>query len=90
METAEDPITCNSICPGYVLTPLVDKQITDLMAKKGLDRKTVEQDIILDRQPSKTFATPGQIAGTALFLCSDAAEQITGTTIAVDGGWTAS
>jgi len=90
LETAEDPITCNAICPGYVLTPLVDKQITDLMAEKGLDRRTVEHDIILDRQPSKTFATPEQIAGTAVFLCTSTADQITGTTISVDGGWTAS
>jgi len=90
LETAQDPITCNAICPGYVLTPLVDKQITDLMREKGLDRETVERDIILDRQPSKTFATPEQIAGTAVFLCSDVAAQITGTTISVDGGWTAS
>jgi 3-hydroxybutyrate dehydrogenase len=90
METAEDPITCNAICPGYVLTPLVDKQIEDLMKAKGLDRKTVERDIILDRQPSKTFATPEQIAGTALFICSASADQITGTSFSVDGGWTAS
>ncbi len=90
METAEEPITCNAICPGYVMTPLVEKQITDLMEKRKLDRETVERDVILDRQPSKEFATIDQIAGSALFLCSDAAEQITGTTISVDGGWTAS
>ncbi len=90
METAEEPITCNAICPGYVMTPLVDKQVTDLMEKKKLDREQVERDVILDRQPSKEFATIDQIAGSALFLCSDAADQITGTTISVDGGWTAS
>lgn len=90
METAEEPITCNAICPGYVMTPLVEKQIVDLMAQKKLDRETVERDIILDRQPSKQFATIDQIAGTAMFLCSDAADQITGTSISVDGGWTAS
>lgn len=90
METAEEPITCNAICPGYVMTPLVDKQVRDLMESKGLDRETVERDIILDRQPSKTFATIEQIAGTAAFLCSAAADQITGTEISVDGGWTAS
>ncbi len=89
VETAEEPITCNAICPGYVITPLVEKQITDLMAQKKLDRETVERDIILDRQPSKKFATIEQIAGTAVFLCSPAADQITGTTISVDGGWTA-
>ncbi len=90
METAQEPITCNAICPGYVMTPLVDKQVTDLMDSSGEDRKTVENDMIMDRQPSKTFATIDQIAGTAVFLCSDAADQITGTTISVDGGWTAS
>lgn len=90
LETAEEPITCNAICPGYVMTPLVEKQITDLMEQKKLDRETVERDIILDRQPSKQFATIDQIAGTAVFLCSPAADQITGTTISVDGGWTAS
>jgi 3-hydroxybutyrate dehydrogenase len=90
METAGQGITCNAICPGYVMTPLVDKQVTDLMAQKKLDRTTVEQDIILDRQPSKQFATIEQIAGTAAFLCTAAADQITGTTISVDGGWTAS
>jgi 3-hydroxybutyrate dehydrogenase len=90
METAEEAITCNAICPGYVMTPLVDKQVTDLMKKRDLDRETVERDVILDRQPSKDFATIDQIAGSALFLCSDAADQITGTTLSVDGGWTAS
>ncbi len=90
METARDPITCNAICPGYVMTPLVEKQVKDLMESKGLDRETVETDLILDRQPSKQFATIDQIAGTALFLCQAAADQITGTTISVDGGWTAS
>ncbi len=90
METAEEPITCNAICPGYVMTPLVDRQVKDLMKKRDLDRETVEKDLIMDRQPSKQFATIDQIAGTALFLCQPAADQITGTTISVDGGWTAS
>ena len=90
LETAEEAITCNAICPGYVMTPLVDRQIIDLMAKHKIDRRTAERDMILDRQPSKQFATIDQIAGTAAFLCSPAADQITGTTISVDGGWTAS
>ncbi|MGB8621856.1 MAG: 3-hydroxybutyrate dehydrogenase [Paracoccaceae bacterium] len=90
METAEEPITCNAICPGYVMTPLVEKQVQDWMAQKNLDRETVVRDIILDRQPSKQFATIEQIAGTAAFICSDSADQITGTTFSVDGGWTAS
>jgi len=89
LETAQDPITCNAICPGYVLTPLVEAQIPDTMKEYGMDRETVVRDVILTRQPSKEFATVEQLGGTALFLCSDAAAQITGTTISVDGGWTA-
>jgi len=89
LETAEDPITCNAICPGYVLTPLVEAQIPDTMEKYGMDRDTVVREVLLERQPSKQFATVEQIGGTVVFLCSPAAEQITGTTISVDGGWTA-
>ncbi|MFD1911963.1 3-hydroxybutyrate dehydrogenase [Halodurantibacterium flavum] len=89
LETARDPITCNAICPGYVLTPLVESQIPDQMKKHGMDRETVIREVMLDRQPSGQFATVEQIGGTTVFLCSDAAEQITGTTISVDGGWTA-
>ncbi len=89
LETAEEPITCNAICPGYVLTPIVEKQIPDQMAVHGMDRETVIREVMLSRQPSREFATVEQIGGTAVFLCSDAAAQITGTTISVDGGWTA-
>ncbi|SET32184.1 3-hydroxybutyrate dehydrogenase [Oceanicella actignis] len=89
LETAEEPITANAICPGYVLTPLVEAQIPDTMEKYGMDRETVIREVLLERQPSKRFATVEQIGGVAAFLCSDAAEQITGTTISVDGGWTA-
>jgi len=89
LETAEDPITCNAICPGYVLTPLVEAQIPDTMAQYGMDCETVVRDVLLTRQPSKQFATTEQIGGTTAFLCSAAADQITGTTISVDGGWTA-
>jgi len=89
LETAEDPITSNAICPGYVLTPLVEKQIPATMEKYGMDRDQVIREVMLARQPSKQFATPEQIGGTAVFLCSAAADQITGTTISVDGGWTA-
>jgi 3-hydroxybutyrate dehydrogenase len=89
LETAEEPITCNAICPGYVLTPLVEAQIPGTMEKYGMTRDQVIRNVLLDRQPSKQFATVGQVAGTALFLCSPAADQITGTTISVDGGWTA-
>ncbi|ANB34909.1 3-hydroxybutyrate dehydrogenase [Rhodovulum sulfidophilum] len=89
LETAEEPITCNAICPGYVLTPLVEAQIPDQMKTHDMDRETVIREVMLDRQPSKEFATVEEIGGTAVFLCSDAAKQITGTTISVDGGWTA-
>jgi len=89
LETAEEPITCNAICPGYVLTPLVEAQIPDQMKAHKMDRETVIREVMLDRQPSKQFATVEQIGGTTVFLCSDAAAQITGTTISVDGGWTA-
>lgn len=89
LETATDPITCNAICPGYVLTPIVEKQIPDTMKEYGMSREDVIQNVMLQRQPSKEFATTEQMGGTAAFLCSDAAAQITGTTISVDGGWTA-
>jgi len=89
LETAEEPITCNAICPGYVLTPLVEAQIPDQMKAHNMDRDTVVREVMLARQPSRQFATVEQIGGTTVFLCSDAAEQITGTTISVDGGWTA-
>jgi 3-hydroxybutyrate dehydrogenase len=89
LETAEEPITANAICPGYVMTPLVEAQIPDTMEKYGLDRDSAIRDVMLARQPSKAFATVEQLGGTALFLCSEHAAQITGTTISVDGGWTA-
>ncbi|WP_101066469.1 3-hydroxybutyrate dehydrogenase [Roseovarius salinarum] len=89
LETAEEPITANAICPGYVLTPLVEAQIPDTMKEYGMDRDQVVRDVMLKRQPSKEFATVEQIGGTAVYLCSDAAAQVTGTTISVDGGWTA-
>ena len=89
LETAEEPITCNAICPGYVLTPLVEAQIPDTMKEYDMSREDVIKNVMLKRQPSKEFATVEQMGGTAVFLCSDAAAQITGTTISVDGGWTA-
>lgn len=89
LETAQDPITCNAICPGYVLTPLVEAQIPDTMKEYDMSREDVIKNVMLKRQPSKEFATVEQLGGTAVFLASDAAAQITGTTISVDGGWTA-
>lgn len=89
LETAQEPITANAICPGYVLTPLVEAQIPDTMKEYNMTREEVVKNVLLTRQPSKEFATVEQLGGTVNFLCSDAAAQITGTTISVDGGWTA-
>lgn len=89
LETAQEPITANALCPGYVLTPLVEAQIPDTMDEYNLSRDEVIKNVMLERQPSKEFATVEQLGGTAVFLCSDAATQMTGTTLSVDGGWTA-
>ncbi|MDG1736464.1 MAG: 3-hydroxybutyrate dehydrogenase [Paracoccaceae bacterium] len=89
LETAEEPITANAICPGYVLTPLVEAQIPDQMKAHDMEREEVIKKVMLARQPSREFATVEQLGGTTVFLCSDSAAQITGTTISVDGGWTA-
>ena len=89
LEVAGQGITCNAICPGYVLTPLVEAQIPDQMQVHGMDRDTVIREVMLQRQPSRQFATVEQIGGTVTYLCSPHADQVTGTTISVDGGWTA-
>jgi 3-hydroxybutyrate dehydrogenase len=89
LECAGQGVTCNAICPGYVLTPLVEAQIPDQMRVHAMDRETVIRQVMLQRQPSRQFATVEEIGGTTVFLCSAAAAQITGTTISVDGGWTA-
>jgi 3-hydroxybutyrate dehydrogenase len=89
LELARDKITCNAICPGYVLTPLVEAQIPDQMKANKMDRETVIREVMLDKQPTKEFVTVEQIAAAAVFLCSDAAAQVNGTHISVDGGWTA-
>jgi 3-hydroxybutyrate dehydrogenase len=89
LECAGQGITANAVCPGYVLTPLVEAQIPDQMKTHGMDRETVIREVMLARQPSRQFATVEQVGGTVVFLCSPAADQITGTTISVDGGWTA-
>lgn len=89
LEVAGQGITCNAICPGYVLTPLVEAQIPDQMKVHDMDRETVIREVMLQRQPSRQFATTEQLGGTVVFLASAAADQITGTTLSVDGGWTA-
>lgn len=89
LEVAQDNITCNAICPGYVLTPLVEAQIPDTAKSRGISEEKVKNDVLLAAQWTKKFVTVEQVAGTALFLCSDTAENITGTHISIDGGWTA-
>ncbi len=89
LEMAGKGITCNAICPGYVLTPLVEAQIPEQMKVHNMDRETVIREVMLERQPSRQFATVEQIGGTTVYLCSPSADQVTGTTISVDGGWTA-
>jgi len=89
LETATFGITANAICPGYVWTPLVEKQIPDTMAARGLTREQVIKDVLLSAQPTKEFVTVEEIAGLALYLTSDLARSITGAILAIDGGWTA-
>lgn len=89
LEAAGQGVTVNAVCPGYVLTPLIEAQIPGQMAAHGMDRETVVREVMLARQPSGQFATVEQIGGTVLWLCSASADQVTGTTISVDGGWTA-
>ncbi len=90
LETARENITANAICPGYVLTPLVEAQIPDTAKEYKMSEDEVVEKVILQKQPSKEFVTVEQLGGLAVFLCSDHASQITGTTISADGGWTAS
>ena len=89
LELAEHGITANCISPGYVWTPLVERQIPDTMAARSLTREQVIEDVLLKAQPTKEFVTVEQVAALALFLCGDAASQITGANMTMDGGWTA-
>lgn len=89
LETAEHGVTVNAICPGYVLTPLVEKQIPETAAARGITEEAVKRDVLLAAQWTKKFVTVEQLAGVALFLCSAAADNITGVSLPVDGGWTA-
>lgn len=89
VEIAEHGITCNCISPGYVWTPLVEKQIPDTMKARNMTREEVIGKVLLEAQPTKQFVTSEQCGATALFLCSDAAAQITGANLTVDGGFTA-
>jgi 3-hydroxybutyrate dehydrogenase len=89
LETASDGITANCISPGYVWTPLVEKQIPDTMESRGMTREQVLNDVLLAAQPTKRFVTPEQVAALAVFLCREEAASITGANISMDGGWTA-
>jgi 3-hydroxybutyrate dehydrogenase len=89
LETAGSGVTCNAICPGWVRTPLVEKQIGDIAAQRGISQREAAEALLAEKQPSLEFVSPAQLGGTVAFLCSAAADQITGTTISVDGGWTA-
>jgi 3-hydroxybutyrate dehydrogenase len=89
LETATTGVTCNAICPGWVLTPLVQKQIDDVAAREKLAPEAARARLLGEKQPSMEFATPEQLGATAVFLCSEAAAQIRGIALPVDGGWTA-
>ena len=89
IELANDGITCNAICPGWVLTPLVQKQLDSRAAREGRDVDALTHDFLTDKQPMAAFSTPEQIGALAVFLCTDAARTITGVPLSIDGGWTA-
>jgi 3-hydroxybutyrate dehydrogenase len=89
LEGAESGVTCNAVCPGYVWTPLVEKQIEDQAKSHGIAKEKVIRDVLLAQQPNKKFATVEELGALCLFLCSDAGASITGAALPVDGGWTA-
>jgi 3-hydroxybutyrate dehydrogenase len=89
IELANDGITCNAICPGWVLTPLVQKQLDDRAAREGRAVAELTTEFLTEKQPMAAFSTPEQIGALTVFLCSEAARTMTGTPVSIDGGWTA-
>jgi 3-hydroxybutyrate dehydrogenase len=89
LELATFGVTCNCISPGYVWTPLVEKQIPDTMKARNMTAEQVKRDVLLAAQPTKEFVTVDEVASLAVYLCSDAAKAITGANLSIDGGWTA-
>src|SRR5580698_831663 len=89
LETAKDGITCNAICPGWVLTPLVQKQIDAIAAQKKISQQEAAKEILEEKQPAMKFVTPEQIGGLVVFLCSDDAKLMTASAYSIDGGWVA-
>lgn len=89
LENAGNGITCNAICPGWVRTPLVEAQIKALAQSAEVDIETAAKMLLSEKQPSLQFVTPEQIAGAAVFMCTEAADQMTGSSLSLDGGWTA-
>ena len=89
LELAEHGVTANCISPGYVWTPLVENQIPDTMAARGLSREQVVNDVLLAKQPTRKFVQPEEVAALAVFLCRDEAQNINGANYSIDGGWTA-
>lgn len=89
LETAQTGITCNAICPGWVLTPLVQKQIDARVAREGISDEVAKKELLLEKQPSGEFVTPEELGALAVFMCSDAAKQVRGVAWNMDGGWVA-
>lgn len=89
LETAEHGITANAICPGYVLTPLVERQIPETAKARGLTEQQVVRDVLLHAQPTRRFVTASEIGALAVFLCTPGGASITGTALPIEGGWTA-